>query len=197
MVTITTTARTFFANGTAGTSNLIGYQPGSSTREPIRNVVRYTFSTSGVSAGASSVKIEASSNINDYWALYAGSWPTLRFKITTSSTSHTNAGPTTTDYDGTVSFTKSGSAYYLTIPTTNIVLLPNTTYYLYIFGGSTTNGVVSTYATNLTLTVSGGAGIVKIYNGKTWDDYMCYIYNGSKWELYLPYVYSGSSWALY
>ena len=193
MATITTTARAFYANGAATSNNLVGYQPGG----PTRNVVRYTFSTSGVPAGASSVLITASSNINDYWALYAGSWPTLRFKITTSSTSHTNAGPTTTDYDGTVSFTKSGSAYYLTIPTTNIVLLPNTTYYLYIFGGSTTNGVVSTYATNLTLTVSGGAGIVKIYNGSKWENYQCYIYNGSKWELYLPYVYSGSAWALY
>lgn len=194
MATIKTTARTFFANGVEGSSNLVGYQ----TKGPKRNVVRYTFSTADLPAGANKISIAAPSEAtNDYWALYDGAWIKLRFKITTSATSHTDAGPTTTDYDGEVSFVKIGNAYYLSIPTTNVILLPNKTYYLYIFPGEATFGLVSTYAASLTLTVSGGAGIVKIYNGKTWDNYLCYIYTGSKWELHLPYIYTGSKWELY
>lgn len=192
MATLKTTARVFFQNGASANSNLVGYISG------VSYVVRYTFSTDDIQAGASSIRVDvpASPTTSNDWGL-VGSLPTLRFKVTTSATSHVGAGPSTADYDGVVSFVSYGGTYYLSIPTTNIVLLPGSTYYLYVFAGSTAGGYFYNRQTLIELETSGGAGIVLIYNGKTWDTYQCYIYTGSKWELFLPYIYTGSAWALY
>ena len=189
MATITCTAREYFKSGEAVSAELVGYQSAS-----IQNVVRYTFTTDAT--GASGISMAVASGT--YASLGGGSANNLRFKITTSATSHTGANASS-DYDGVVTMTYDGGLYVPSISATNVLLLPNTTYYLYIFTGSTAKSWYywSIPANKVTVTTSGGAGIAPIYNGKTWDDYMCYIYNGSKWELYLPYVYSGSAWALY
>lgn len=189
---ITTTARSFYENGAPFGDNLVGYISG------VSYVVRYTFSTADLPAGASSIRVDIPSpqTASNDWGL-VGSLPTMRYKITTSSTSHVAAGPSTTDYDGTASFTAYGGTHYFSIPTDSIVLLPGKTYYLYVFAGSTSGGYFYNREMTLTIVASGGAGIVQIYNGSSWGSYQCYIYNGSSWVLYLPYVYNGSAWALY
>ena len=79
-----------------------------------------------------------------------------------------------------------------------MVLVPNTTYYLWIFPNTTKYGFYWLTANQqATLTTSGGAGVVYIDNGSSWDAYQCYIDNGSSWDLYIPYIDDGSSWSVY
>ena len=193
MATITTTARAFFRNGASTTSNLLGY----TSSDKVVYVTRYTLSTEDLPSGASSIQVELPSVLDTTTDCgLVGSLTKYRFKVTTSATSHVNAGPTTTDYDGEVTFVAKNGTYYLTIPKTTVVLLPNTTYYLYLFPAEAVHGYFYNRRKSLDIIATGGAGIVEIYNGSKWESYQCYIYNGSKWEMYLPYVYNGSGWDL-
>lgn len=59
----------------------------------------------------------------------------VRAKITESATSHKDAGPSTTDYDATISMSGTGN-HDKSCTIDGLWLKPNTTYYLYLFPGT-------------------------------------------------------------
>ena len=152
-------------------------------------VARYAFTTG--SEGASSVSWKLGGN-----SLGGGTAQTLRWYITTSSTSHINAGATTTKYHGNVT-TYNDGGYEGWSGSVDMVMLPNTTYYLWIFPSVATYGYYWLYeGKKATVTTSGSAGVVYIDSGSAFEAYQCYIDNGSSWEAYMPYIDNGSSWDL-
>lgn len=186
MATITTTSKvTINGDSTSGAQQIVGINAG-------RNQdVRFTFTTD--SNGASAV----------YWALPnnsmgSGTAPALRWYIGIDPNSHINAGSSTTVYNGNVSVSNDGYGNLTFTGYADMVLAPNTTYYLWIFPGTTTYGFYWLTANQqATVTTSGSAGVVYIDNGSSWDAYQCYIDNGSSWDLYIPYIDDGSSWSVY
>ena len=62
---------------------------------------------------------------------------------------------------------KQEGGYYTFMGSANVVLLPDKNYYLYIFPGQyTNNGMYSwNYNTTITVTLDGGAGVVRIRDG--------------------------------
>ena len=44
------------------------------------------------------------------------------------------------------------------------------------------------------VTITDTSGLVRIYNGNTFEPFIICIYNGNDWDQYIPYVYNGSSW---
>lgn len=185
MATITTSSAVCFQGGTQTTQKIVGFSGGSTW------LARYSFTTD--SNGASSVSWILPNN--SY--LGGGSATTeFRWYITTESSVPAVTG-TNLPYHGVVSKPESGGAYQFS-GSANIILLPNTTYYLRIFPGTTTYGYFNlTSNATATVTTSGSAGVVYIDNGSRWDAYQCYIDNGSSWDLYIPYIDNGSSWSVY
>ena len=186
---ITSTSRKIYAGTSETTSELIGYNAGKNY------VARYTFKTG--SEGASSVSWLVARNSH---SSATGNGGALRWYITTSSTSHINAGATTTKYHGNVTVSTdvpghegfdsfSGSA--------DLVMLPNTTYYLWIFPKNATFGCYYTHSTNAELTTSGAAGLVRIHDGNKFVSYRVMIHNGSTWEPYRIVIHNGSAWESY
>lgn len=174
----------FYSDGGGATSRIVGVEGG-------RNrLVRYAFTTPGEGASAVSMKFYC-----DGEQTGASNVP-LRFYIGTSATSHANAGANS-EYHGTLTKTtgKEGAVFTGEL---DILLLPNTTYYLWVFPGiSPTNnyGYYNWYPhldSGLvnTLTLSGGAGLVYIDG----EAYQCYIDNGSGWDLHIPFIDNGSGW---
>lgn len=184
MATIETTSKQCYTGGILeNTSQIVGYA------DSKNRVVRFTFNTDSV--GANSVSWVLSKN---YFA--AGTAPGLRWYIGTDPSSHTNAGATTVEYhgdvtveaiSGTIAF--SGSA--------DIVLMPNTTYYLWIFPSVAKYGYYNlTELVQAKVTMSGGAGLVYIDNGGKKEAHQAFIRKGSGWDLCLPHRYNGSSFDL-
>lgn len=72
------------------------------------------------------------------------------------------------------------------------------------WGTSTTDTTVDynpgdTYSANASITLYAiwkAKGLVRIYNGSTWKEALCYVYDGSTWRQAIPYVYNGSSWKM-
>lgn len=126
--TITTGKPACYAGGTSGASYVVGYE------SKQNRVVRYTFTTDSGGASNVSVLIPNYSKSDDT----GSSTAPLRWYIGSSSTDHANAGADST-YNGTLTMTASGG-YYNFSGTASVVLTPNTTYYLWIFPGSTTYG---------------------------------------------------------
>ena len=40
------------------------------------------------------------------------------------------------------------------------------------------------------------SGVVHIFNGSQFDNYLIYVFNGSTWDQYIPYVYDGTKWSI-
>lgn len=143
MASITLTNLTPYAGGKSGASSVVGYESSKN------RVARYTMLTDSV--GASSVSLSFSLNtIGD------GTAPSLRFYIGTDPSSHINAGASSS-YTGTL--TRSGDTYVTYSGSANIVLLPSTTYYVYVFPANTTYGWMywSKESGAAVATTSGGA----------------------------------------
>lgn len=186
MANITTTAKVTYNGGsTSGAQQIVGINSSKN------QVVRFTFKTD--SNGASSV----------YWALPnnskgSGTAPALRWVISTDASYYANAGASTTSYNGDVTVNNDGYGNLTFTGYANMVLVPNTTYYLWIFPNTTKYGFYYlTTNQQATVTTGGSAGVVYIDNGSSWDAYQCYIDNGSSWDLYIPYIDNGSSWSVY
>lgn len=178
---ITTGAALYYKNGTSGVSAVVGYESKSN------RVARYKFTASATGASSVSVSIK-----NIYFG--EGSKTTaIRFYITTSASSHANAGSSST-YSGTLTLTVSGGVYTAT-GLANILLMPNTVYYLWVFPGTTTYGWWY-WNTPATLTVSGGAGLVYIDNGSRLVAAIPYIDTGTNWVQAMPYIDTGGTWKL-
>jgi hypothetical protein len=190
MSTITLENPYYYQNGVGGVSAIVGSEGGATGRR----VVRYEFTAPNT--GASHV---AFSLTYAYLQSYSAIKP-LRFYIGTSSTSHAAAG-SDYDYTGTVNSSQyqTYEGCYVFTGEANVVLSPSTKYYLWIFPSTDEGWCYYNAATitEKTIDVSGGAGLVYIYNGSSWDAYQIYIYNGTGWDLYLPYIYNGSDWDLY
>lgn len=84
---------------------------------------------------------------------------------------------------------------YIGTGSASILLQPNTTYYVWVFPGSTTYGWWY-WCNTMTLTTSGGAGLVYIDNGSSMVAAIPYIDNGSSWVQAMPYIDNGSSFIL-
>lgn len=46
------------------------------------------------------------------------------------------------------------------------------------------------------VTITDMSGIVHIYSGTAFENYLIYIYDGTNWVQYIPYVYDGSEWVI-
>ena len=123
MASITLNNVLFYKAGTSGVSNVVGYE------DNTRRVARYTFTAP--SSGASGVSITIPTIGRG-----AGSHIPIRFYIGTSATSHTNAGPSS-EYTGTLTL---GSDNLTFTGAADILLVPGTTYYLWVFPGQDTFG---------------------------------------------------------
>lgn len=178
---ITTGAALYYKNGSSGVSAVVGYESKSN------RVARYKFTSPSTGASSATVSITG---------IYHGDGSTsseIRFYITTSSSSHANAGASAA-YSGRLTLAASGGVYTAS-GSANVLLMPSTEYYLWVFPGSTTYGWWY-WSTPATLTVSGGAGLVYIDNGSRLVPAIPYIDTGSGWKQAMPYIDTGSSWKL-
>lgn len=171
---------TFFKAGKTTTSRVVGYESLSN------RIARYAFTSPA--EGSSHQEIVFYSN-----GLGGGTKIPIRFYIGTDENSHTNGGANST-YHGTLTLGSDGKTF---TGSSDILLLPNTTYYIWFFPSSTAYGYYAWYGEGTsTLTTSGGGGVIYIGNGSSYDAYQVYIGNGSSWDLCIPYVGNGSSWDL-
>lgn len=187
MTTITTTEKQLYNGGlTTNVQHVVGYY------SEKNQVVRYTFTTD-----ANGANFVSWSLLKNY--IGGGTAPNLRWYIGIDPSSHINAGISTTTYSGDVAITNSdGAGTYTFSGESDMVLLPNTTYYLWIFPNTTTYGWYNlTELVQATITISGASGIVYIDNGTRFDAYQFYIDNGTNWDLFVPYIDNGTNWDLY
>lgn len=172
---------TFYKNGNSGASRVVGYE------SQANRVARYSFVTPA--EGGSHVDIVYYSN-----GLAGGSKIPVRFFIGTDPNSHANAGAGS-EYTGELTLGSDGETFTWS---GDIMLLPNTTYYIWFFPGKAAYGYYSWYGSGTsTLTTSGGAGLIYIGNGTSYDAYQLYVGNGSSYDLCMPYIGNGSSYDLY
>ena len=184
MATITTGTSQVYEGTATTTTKIVGYN------NKLNYAARYSFKTD--SMGASKVSWELGRN-----SVGGGTRPPLRWYITTSASSHINAGASTPAHHGSVAV-KNVEGYDVFSGSTDVVLLPNTTYYLWIFPNTTTYGFYYLGDTaKATVTTSGGAGLVYIGDGTKFEAYQIGIGNGTTFDLYMPYVGTGSSFDLY
>lgn len=192
MAVITTTNKTHYKNGEPTTSSyIVGYDSNGN------RVIRFTFTTNGEphnTTGASSLSWSLTGNYEpDSAEAYR---PALRWYVGTNPTSHVSAGMSTTEYHGDVTAVNSGGEYTLS-GSADIILLPNTTYYLWIFPNTTYfNYYYTSQLREATVTLSGSAGLIYIDNGTSFDAYQVYIDNGTGWDQYIPYIDNGIDWTI-
>lgn len=138
MATLSLSGQQSYVGGTAGGSPLFGYDSNGN------RVVRYTFTTGSVGASTVTLKGTIAKSLGDF--NISSSYPML-FKITSSSTSHANAG-STSSYDGKITSTTVNV-------TANVNLKANTTYYLWLFPGHTKYSLYYAYdaSSNPTLNI--------------------------------------------
>lgn len=133
MAVVTGTAQAY-ADGSTTSGKLIGYS-GS-----VNRVVRYQFTTGA--DGAQQISFSFKGPASPSGSTTAA---TINWYVTTSSTSHISAGKDAVK-NGTCAASYNSSTYAFTISVTGgaVKLLPNTTYYLYLFPG---HGSTNTYLT--------------------------------------------------
>lgn len=182
MAAITLSNPVYYSGGASGATAIIGVD-GTNNR-----VVRFTLTSPAT--GASSVSLSITG-----LQFGMGTIPTtLRFYIGTEAESHKNAGASST-YTGTLNIDTSTNTSFS--GTADFLLLPNKTYYLFIFPSTTTGGWFYASAATFSLNGLGGAGLVYIDNGSGWDAHQVYIDNGTSWDLHMLYIDNGTSWDLY
>ena len=127
MAALTLSGPTGYMGGSSQTGGpFVGYM------DSKNYVLRYSFKTP---SSGYITKLKFSTTLRHY-AGSATTTFTIRAKVTTSTSSHKDAGSTTTDYDG--SFTFSGASdLNKSCTISGLWLEPNTTYYLYLFPGGT------------------------------------------------------------
>lgn len=171
---------TFYKNGNSGASRVVGYE------SRANRVARYSFVTPA--EGGNRVDIVYYSN-----GLGGGSKIPVRFFIGTDPGSHANAGAGSS-YTGELTLGSDGETFTWS---GDILLLPNTTYYIWFFPGSAVYGYYSWYGSGTsTLTTSGGAGLAKVAQSGALVPHQFYARTGDSISLYLPYVRSGDQLVL-
>lgn len=183
MATIELTNPSYYQGGTEVSGGAVGNEKPNGNL--VRRVARYTFTS----------PLEGAQNVSSTFyigGLDEGLHIPLRFYIGTSSDSHINAGSNSeyigelieSTFEGWVTFT--GNA--------NIILIPNQTYYLWVFPASDTFGLYywnNNYYTSH-METSGYVGVVQIDDGL----YLPCIDNGTSWDLHIPYIDNSTSWDL-
>lgn len=145
---VTATAQAY-SGGSTTSSKWIGY---SSTTV---RTVRYQFTTG--SDGAASISFSFQGPTNPTGSSTAAS---INWYVTTSSTSHASAGSSSTK-NGTCSTSYNSSSYVWTISVSSgsVKLLPNTTYYLWLFpnhsSGNYYLSINTSWATSMSITLDG------------------------------------------
>lgn len=128
MAVITTSAPTFYLAGAqVSPPAVVGRNAG------YNYVARYQFT---VPSGVIADKIAVDFGVLNFSAGSVGE--PIRYKVTTSPTSHVNAGAGSS-YDGALTFTPSGYNKYSAKIDGQVSITQAGTYYLYIFPGSTDN----------------------------------------------------------
>ena len=140
----------FYAGGSSGASRVVGIES-KQTR-----VARYSFS---VPAGATGISFTFNTG-----GVAGGSAIPLRFYIGTDPTSHTNADASAS-YTGELTLGADGKNF---TGSAEMLLLPNITYYLFVFPNGTTTDHYGYYTWYKgsdcihTFMLTGGAGIVYV-----------------------------------
>lgn len=203
MADLTLSAPVAYYGGTGSASLMLGYIYNGGG---VNCVLRYSFTTPA-SGYITALKFTTKFR---YYSGDTGYTRPVRVKVTTSDTSHVNAGESTTDYDAEYAYSVTTSDTAVTIAIGNLKLSPNTTYYLYLFpgsgyknDGSSKNGQYTVYCydndkNDLSALESAAmlSGLVHIDNGESWGDYEVYIDDGESWAQYIPYIDDGESWVM-
>ena len=151
MAVITTGVSQVYAGTEATSSKIVGRNGGKNY------VARYSFVTPPT--GANTVSWELQENYTG-----EGTRPALRWALTTDATSHVDAGPAS-EYHGTVTATAYGGSYIFS-GSADLVLLPSTTYYLWIFPNTTTYGFYwLKQSGTATMTTAGAARSIMSLSG--------------------------------
>lgn len=183
-IIVTTEKQTYTGGVLEISSQIVGYALSKN------RVVRFTFATDNIGASHVSWFLE-----NNYLATTNA--PSLRWYMGTDPASHVNAGASTATYCGEVTATTNEGVTKLS-GDADIVLLPNTAYYLWIFPSTANHGYYNlTELQQARVTPSGGAGLVFIDNGSTLEAYQAFIDNGTGLDLCLPYIDDGSKFNLH
>lgn len=192
MATITLTNPCFYYDGQAVTDPWVGF---TSTNY---RIARYEFTAPN--GGATRVQLEITQA--SYLSGSNAEHHDFCFYIGTSSSSHAQAN-SDSSYIGRLTMTRAndGVSYYTFSGEADVSLNPNTKYYVWIFSNSAAySGRYTNYgfgAAIATITTSGGAGLVRIDNGSSFDMYQAYIDNGASWDLYMPYIDNGTKFEIY
>lgn len=149
MATINLTNAVYYSAGKSGASAVVGYE------SRTNRVARYAFVTP--STGATSVSL----NFTGTWP-GNGAVPSLRFYIGTDADSHVNAGADST-FTGALKMQTDGITW---TAAADILLLPDKTYYLFVFPATTDFGWYQ-WAGTSTLTTSGGSYSVPTLSAST------------------------------
>lgn len=188
MAVISLSNLTFFENGSApASSEVVGYENSKN------RVARYKFKAPAEGANHLKFTIANISKQNGFDKVDV--YKSLRFYIGTSSTDHANAG-TNSSYTGSVKLTKVSGDYYSATGDVDILLLPNTTYYLWIFPSTAVWGWFFWYPDTETVTVTGAAGVVEIDTGSGFVKAIPYIDDGTSWKMAAAYVDNGSTFKI-
>lgn len=142
MANITLSSPAFFRNGVGGVSSIVGVE------STYNRVARYSFVAP--STGASGVSLSITGLV-----FGGGTRPeTFRFYIGTDPNGHINAGAGTA-YTGILNINTSTGVDFT--GSASILLLPNVTYYLFIFPNTTDYGWFSMELATTTLSGTGGS----------------------------------------
>lgn len=149
-MTVTTTGRTMYRGGASNNSYQIGYEASTG----MSRVIRYSFTTpaDGVS------KLSFTGAHLAHGASY--SWSGLNWYVTTSPTSHLNAGPGTVSH-GTLTITGNGKDYDISTGEAAVNLPANTEAYIYIFPNNANYFLWNfVNVTSLSITTAAGSSTI-------------------------------------
>lgn len=149
-MTVTTTGRTMYRGGALNNSYQIGYEASTG----MSRVIRYSFTTpaDGVS------KLSFTGAHLAHGASY--SWSGLSWYVTTSPTSHLNAGPGTVSH-GTLIIAGNGKDYDISTGEAAVNLPANTEAYIYIFPNNTNYFLWNfVNVTSLSITTAAGSSTI-------------------------------------
>lgn len=149
-MTVTTTGRTMYRGGASNNSYQIGYEASTG----MSRVIRYSFTTpaDGVS------KLSFVGAHLAHGASY--SWSGLSWYVTTSPTSHLNAGPGTVSH-GTLTITGNGKDYDISAAEAAVNLPANTEAYIYIFPNNANYFLWNfVNVTSLSITTAAGSSTI-------------------------------------
>lgn len=149
-MTVTTTGHTMYRGGASNNSYQIGYEASTG----MSRVIRYSFTTpaDGVS------KLSFTGAHLAHGASY--SWSGLNWYVTTSPTSHLNAGPGTVSH-GTLTITGNGKDYDISTGEAAVNLPANTEAYIYIFPNNANYFLWNfVNVTSLSITTAAGSSTI-------------------------------------